>query len=158
MNSRLKSRPAIANFQQCGCINHNIFTDNGYKKFYLRSHSYFYSRREFSELLRRDLADMRVMYICTVCLDYAREKLQETRIITSNTNESNAEDDNNNNDDENNCIEDNNSSNIDVEMNNGDSLLAKMQGLTAKIKCLKWRDREDDIKFSLCDFRNPLEN
>ena len=87
-----------------------------------------------------------------------REKLQETRIITSNNNESNAEDDNNNNDDENKCIVNNNSSNIDVEMNNDDSLLAKMQGLTAKIKCLKWRDLEDDIKFSFVNFQNSLEN
>ena len=94
------------------------------------------------------------MYICTVCLDYAREKLQETRIITSNNNESNAKDDNN--DDENNCIEDNNSININVEMNNDDSLLAKIQGLTAKIKCLKWRDLEDDIKFSLCELSKSL--
>lgn len=65
----------------CCCLNHDLFTHNGEKKFSFHSNRSFRSRTEFKELVKRNLVPRNARTICDVCLNYGRKKYKEKKCV-----------------------------------------------------------------------------
>ena len=65
----------------CCCLNHNLFTLNGEKKFSFHSKRSFRSRTESKELVKRNLVPRNARTICDVCLNYGRKKYNEGKRV-----------------------------------------------------------------------------
>lgn len=144
MMSRKNAKPLFS--KRCSCENHEIFTNNETIEFSIRSRSFFCRRKEFTELLQRHLIKETAASICTVCLAYARRKIDERDAVESSNTE---------------MV-------VDKELEicegvgnrplgNDNISLATIKSLIQQIRILKWSDIEDNsLKISLCDLSESL--
>ena len=79
-----KSKSGPAKFQEeCGCLNHDIFTEKETIPFKLRRVSWFKGRAGYSELLARGLLH-RKSYICMACIKFAVDNFTKKRTWSVN--------------------------------------------------------------------------
>ena len=151
-----KSKSGPAKFQEeCGCLNHDIFTEKGTIPFKLRRVSWFKGRTGYSELLARGLLH-RKSYICTACIKFAVDNFTKKRTRSVNvSHEPEEELDSGLFEDESAEIDE------DIDMNTtSDSytkeLVKDIRKTREALENLKWEKLSADLKLELTNLAGTL--